>query len=146
MIQVKNIDKFVWQSDITNRVCKLAFGLQAGFFTNDFNKAIYAFENTEVGGVVCIIAVCEHCLLHCSDYHLFNQVINDVPSIRVDNMPYGGVKESGFGREGVRYAMVCHCVCVKIVLHQVVSPCSPLFLQEDMMELRVMVMRNAGVL
>ncbi|MCX7943180.1 MAG: aldehyde dehydrogenase family protein [Deltaproteobacteria bacterium] len=58
------------------------FGLQAGVFTNNLNKAFYAYENIEVGGVI----------------------INDVPTFRSDNMPYGGVKESGFGREGVRYA------------------------------------------
>jgi glyceraldehyde-3-phosphate dehydrogenase (NADP+) len=43
----------------------------------------YAFDKLEVGGVI----------------------INDVPTFRVDHMPYGGVKESGFGREGVRYAI-----------------------------------------
>lgn len=59
------------------------FGLQAGVFTRDFAHAFAAFEHLDVGGVV----------------------INDVPSFRVDSMPYGGVKDSGFGREGVRYAM-----------------------------------------
>lgn len=59
------------------------FGLQAGVFTRDINKAFRAFEILEVGGVM----------------------INQVPTFRVENMPYGGVKESGFGREGVRYAM-----------------------------------------
>ena len=60
-----------------------AFGLQAGVFTNDLEHALTAWNELEVGGVI----------------------INDVPSLRVDNMPYGGVKESGLGREGVRYAM-----------------------------------------
>lgn len=60
-----------------------AFGLQAGVFTPDIRKAFQAFETLEVGGVL----------------------INQVPTFRVENMPYGGVKESGFGREGLRYAM-----------------------------------------
>ncbi|MFA7233132.1 MAG: aldehyde dehydrogenase family protein [Terrimicrobiaceae bacterium] len=60
-----------------------AFGLQAGVFTGDIRKALLAFEELEVGGVL----------------------IGQVPTFRVENMPYGGVKESGFGREGVRYAM-----------------------------------------
>lgn len=59
------------------------FGLQAGIFTRDIHKAHKAWEELEVGGVV----------------------IGDVPSFRVDNMPYGGVKDSGIGREGVRFAM-----------------------------------------
>lgn len=59
------------------------FGLQAGIFTRDINKALLAWDRLEVGGVV----------------------IGDVPSYRVDNMPYGGVKDSGLGREGVRFAM-----------------------------------------
>ncbi|MBF0460010.1 MAG: aldehyde dehydrogenase family protein [Magnetococcales bacterium] len=59
------------------------FGLQCGLFTNDFDTVMRAFDQLEVGGVI----------------H------NDVPSFRVDNMPYGGVKDSGLGREGVRYAM-----------------------------------------
>ena len=59
------------------------FGLQAGIFTRDLNKALMAWDRLEVGGVV----------------------IGDVPSYRVDNMPYGGVKDSGLGREGVRFAM-----------------------------------------
>ena len=59
------------------------FGLQAGIFTRDLFQALKAWDVLEVGGVV----------------------INDVPSYRVDNMPYGGVKESGLGREGVRFAM-----------------------------------------
>ncbi len=60
-----------------------AFGLQAGVFTRDISKAFAAFETLDVGGVM----------------------INQVPTFRVENMPYGGVKDSGFGREGVRYAM-----------------------------------------
>ena len=59
------------------------FGLQAGVFTRDLFKALDAWDRLDVGGVV----------------------INDVPSYRVDNMPYGGVKDSGLGREGVKFAM-----------------------------------------
>ena len=58
-------------------------GLQAGVFTNDLNKALYAARRLEVGGVM----------------------INEVPTFRVDHMPYGGIKGSGIGREGVKYAI-----------------------------------------
>ncbi|WP_164115417.1 aldehyde dehydrogenase family protein [Sphingorhabdus sp. Alg239-R122] len=59
------------------------FGLQAGIFTRDLFKTLDAWDELDVGGIV----------------------INDVPSYRVDNMPYGGVKDSGLGREGIRFAM-----------------------------------------
>lgn len=59
------------------------YGLQAGVFTPDLRHMLRAFEELEVGGVI----------------------VNDVPTYRMDHMPYGGVKGSGFGREGVRYAM-----------------------------------------
>ena len=59
------------------------YGLQAGVFSRDQANILRAVELLEFGGVM----------------------INDAPNFRVDNMPYGGVKESGFGREGVRYAM-----------------------------------------
>ncbi|WP_448096946.1 aldehyde dehydrogenase family protein [Luteibacter yeojuensis] len=72
------------------------FGLQAGVFTNDLRHAMRAWDDLEQGGVI----------------------VNDVPSFRVDNMPYGGVKSSGIGREGVRYAI------------------------EDMSEVRLMVIRE----
>ncbi|MBT81509.1 MAG: aldehyde dehydrogenase [Alteromonadaceae bacterium] len=72
------------------------YGLQAGIFTRDLYKAYKAWDVLEVGGVV----------------------IGDVPSWRVDNMPYGGVKDSGLGREGIRYAI------------------------EDMTETRLMVIRT----
>ncbi|MFT6343402.1 MAG: acyl-CoA reductase-like NAD-dependent aldehyde dehydrogenase [Paraglaciecola sp.] len=72
------------------------FGLQAGVFTRDIYKAHKAWDELNVGGVV----------------------IGDVPSWRVDNMPYGGVKESGLGREGITFAM------------------------EDMTEIRLMVLRT----
>lgn len=72
------------------------FGLQAGIFTRDLYKAKQAWNKLEVGGVV----------------------IGDVPSWRVDHMPYGGVKDSGLGREGIRFAM------------------------EDMTEIRLLVIRE----
>ena len=59
------------------------FGLQAGVFTRDVGRALAAHRELRYGGVM----------------------INDVPTFRVDNFPYGGTKDSGFGREGVRYAM-----------------------------------------
>ncbi|MEW6657145.1 MAG: aldehyde dehydrogenase family protein [Thermodesulfobacteriota bacterium] len=59
------------------------YGLQAGVFTKNLAHAWQAFETLEVGGVI----------------------INDSPAFRVDNMPYGGVKASGLGREGLRYAV-----------------------------------------
>jgi acyl-CoA reductase-like NAD-dependent aldehyde dehydrogenase len=70
------------------------FGLQTGVFTNDLRNAWYAFGELEVGGVI----------------------VNDVPTYRIDHMPYGGVKDSGQGREGLRWAI------------------------EDMTEIRVMVL------
>lgn len=74
------------------------FGLQAGIFTRDLYKAHKAWDHLQVGGVV----------------------IGDVPSFRVDNMPYGGVKDSGLGREGIRFAI------------------------EDMTEIRNLVIRDPG--
>ena len=59
------------------------FGLQAGVYTRDMRNVMRAFDELEVGGVV----------------------IGDIPTFRVDRMPYGGVKDSGFGREGLRYAI-----------------------------------------
>ena len=56
------------------------YGLQCGVFTARLDRAMRAWDRLEVGGVV----------------------VGDVPSVRVDNMPYGGVKDSGVGREGVR--------------------------------------------
>ncbi len=72
------------------------FGLQAGIFTRDLYKAKLAWDELDVGGVV----------------------IGDVPSWRVDNMPYGGVKQSGLGRDGIRFAI------------------------EDMTEIRLLVVRG----
>jgi aldehyde dehydrogenase (NAD+) len=59
------------------------YGLQAGVFTKDVDRLFLAFRDIEVGGVIA----------------------NDVSAFRADQMPYGGVKESGSGREGLRYAM-----------------------------------------
>jgi acyl-CoA reductase-like NAD-dependent aldehyde dehydrogenase len=78
------------------RVNASRYGLQAGVFTRDIQKAWKAWDVLDVGGVL----------------------INEVPSWRVDHMPYGGVKDSGLGREGVRFAM------------------------EDMTELRMFVLRR----
>jgi acyl-CoA reductase-like NAD-dependent aldehyde dehydrogenase len=65
------------------RVNSSDYGIQCGVFTHDLRVAERAFRELEVGGVV----------------------VNDYPTLRFDNMPYGGVKRSGFGREGIRYAM-----------------------------------------
>ncbi|HYN48093.1 MAG TPA: aldehyde dehydrogenase family protein, partial [Candidatus Nanopelagicales bacterium] len=54
-----------------------------GVFTNDLANAFAAFDELEVGGVI----------------------LNDIPTYRIDHMPYGGVKDSGLGREGLRYAI-----------------------------------------
>ena len=66
-----------------NAVNNSVYGLQAGVFTDNLKNAHTAFEILEVGGVI----------------------INDVPTYRIDHMPYGGVKISGFGREGIKYAI-----------------------------------------
>ncbi len=73
-------------SDIKQAITSLddsEFGLQAGLFTRDLNIVKAAFDDIDVGGLM----------------------VNDVPTFRIDHMPYGGVKQSGFGREGLRYAM-----------------------------------------
>jgi len=72
------------------------FGLQAGIFTRDIGRALRAFETLDVGAVL----------------------INQVPTWRVESMPYGGIKDSGYGREGLRYAM------------------------EDMTEIKALIIRN----
>jgi len=64
-------------------VNRSVFGLQAGVFTRDLERALAAFDRIETGGVI----------------------VNDVPTWRIDHMPYGGVKDSGLGREGPRYAI-----------------------------------------
>jgi glyceraldehyde-3-phosphate dehydrogenase (NADP+) len=90
------VSRFGEFSQAVEAVNDSRFGLQAGVFTNDLAHAWSAFEGLEVGGVI----------------------VNDVPTYRIDNMPYGGSKDSGQGREGVRYAI------------------------EDMTELRIMVLAS----
>jgi acyl-CoA reductase-like NAD-dependent aldehyde dehydrogenase len=70
--------------DALAAVDRSRFGLQAGIFTRDWTKALLAWERLEVGGVI----------------------VGDSPNWRVDHMPYGGVKDSGQGREGVRDAIL----------------------------------------
>ncbi len=86
--------KFRTMDEAIGRVNDSDFGLQTGVFTSDIGDAWKAFNELEVGGVI----------------------INDIPSYRIDHMPYGGVKDSGQGREGLRWAI------------------------EDMTELRIMVL------
>jgi acyl-CoA reductase-like NAD-dependent aldehyde dehydrogenase len=69
--------------EAVRRVNDSSFGLQTGVFTNDLAGAWRAFHELEVGGVI----------------------VNDIPTYRVDHMPYGGVKDSGLGREGLRWAI-----------------------------------------
>jgi len=75
--RVSSLDEAIDRTNSTR------YGLQAGVFTNDVRAIGKAFEGLQVGGVI----------------------VNDYPTLRIDNFPYGGIKESGFGREGVRYAM-----------------------------------------
>ncbi|UPG87099.1 aldehyde dehydrogenase family protein [Luteibacter aegosomatis] len=77
------LDRFATFDDALAVVNDSDFGLQAGVFTDDLRHAMRAWDELEQGGVI----------------------VNDVPSFRVDNMPYGGTKSSGLGREGVRYAI-----------------------------------------
>jgi glyceraldehyde-3-phosphate dehydrogenase (NADP+) len=69
--------------DAIRQVNDSFYGLQTGVFTNDLAHSWQAFNELEVGGVI----------------------VNDVPTYRIDHMPYGGVKDSGIGREGLRWAM-----------------------------------------
>jgi acyl-CoA reductase-like NAD-dependent aldehyde dehydrogenase len=80
---VVGIQPFSDPLDAIDRAGASEFGLQAGIFTNDIRVIDAAFDRIEVGGLM----------------------VNDVSSFRVDHMPYGGVKRSGFGREGLRYAI-----------------------------------------
>ncbi|HEY7937069.1 MAG TPA: aldehyde dehydrogenase family protein [Candidatus Limnocylindrales bacterium] len=84
--------------DAIRQVNDSSFGLQTGVFTNDLANSWAAFNSLEVGGVI----------------------VNDVPTYRIDHMPYGGVKDSGLGREGLRWAI------------------------EDMTEIRIMVIAQPG--
>ncbi len=80
VITLEPYDDFL---DAVGRVNDSPFGLQAGVFSNDIRLIQRAYEELQVGGVIA----------------------GDVPSFRMDHMPYGGVKESGTGREGLRYAI-----------------------------------------
>ncbi|MCD4736494.1 MAG: aldehyde dehydrogenase family protein, partial [Bacteroidales bacterium] len=80
---VVTIEPYSEFNEAVSRVNKSRYGLQAGIFTNRIDEMNDAFTNLNVGGVI----------------------INDVPAFRVDHMPYGGVKDSGIGREGVKYAI-----------------------------------------
>lgn len=77
------IEKVQYFDEVIREVNRSRYGLQAGLFTNQISQMKYAQENLEVGALI----------------------INGVPGFRVDTMPYGGVKDSGLGREGIRYAM-----------------------------------------
>lgn len=92
------IEPFKDFKDAVAKVNDSVYGLQAGVFTKNIDHAFYAWNELDVGGVV----------------------VGDIPSMRVDNMPYGGVKESGLGREGIRFAM------------------------EDMTEIRLLVLNRIG--
>ncbi len=80
---VISIEKFSDFKQAVHFINDSEYGLQAGIFTNQLDEMNFAFKHLEVGGVI----------------------INDVPTFRVDHMPYGGVKNSGLGREGVKYAI-----------------------------------------
>jgi glyceraldehyde-3-phosphate dehydrogenase (NADP+) len=80
---VATVEAFDRFEDALARANDSAYGLQASVFTRDIASAMKAFERLEVGGVI----------------------VNEAPTMRIDNFPYGGTKASGFGREGVRYAM-----------------------------------------
>jgi acyl-CoA reductase-like NAD-dependent aldehyde dehydrogenase len=80
VVAVEPFDEF---AQAVARVNDSPYGLQAGVFTHDLRRIEHAFQHLEVGTVL----------------------VNETPYFRIDNYPYGGVKDSGFGREGVRYAM-----------------------------------------
>jgi glyceraldehyde-3-phosphate dehydrogenase (NADP+) len=77
------IEKVQYFDEVIREVNKSRYGLQAGLFTNQLSQIKYAHENLEVGALI----------------------INGIPGFRVDSMPYGGVKDSGMGREGTKFAM-----------------------------------------
>jgi len=80
---VKTVEAYDTFEDALHEVNDSAFGLQAGVFTRDAKRIFQAYEELEVGGVLA----------------------GEVPTFRIDHMPYGGVKDSGMGREGLRYAI-----------------------------------------
>ncbi|MEL7563369.1 MAG: aldehyde dehydrogenase family protein [Dehalobacterium sp.] len=77
------VDSFSSFNEALMKINNSKYGLQAGIFTTNINQAMKASKIIETGGVI----------------------INDVPTFRADNGPYGGVKESGVGREGMKYAI-----------------------------------------
>ncbi len=77
------LQRFAHIDEAFAEVERSRFGLQVGIFTKDLDTAMRAWNELEVGAVI----------------------VGDVPSWRVDHMPYGGVKDSGFGREGPRFAI-----------------------------------------
>jgi len=81
---VVTIEKITNFEEGIEKINNTQYGLQCGVFTNNQNEVFQAFNNIETGGII----------------------INDVPTFRVDNMPYGGIKDSGFGREGVKYSIL----------------------------------------
>ncbi len=80
VVIIESVDNM---SEALNRVNSSRFGLQAGIFTRRIDVAERAISDLQVGGII----------------------VNDIPSYRLDQMPYGGVKDSGIGREGARYAI-----------------------------------------
>jgi acyl-CoA reductase-like NAD-dependent aldehyde dehydrogenase len=81
---VVTIEPYASFEEAVSQINNSQYGLQAGVFTNEISEMNHAFEKLQVGGVI----------------------LNDVPTFRVDHMPYGGVKNSGFGREGVKYSIL----------------------------------------
>jgi acyl-CoA reductase-like NAD-dependent aldehyde dehydrogenase len=81
---VVTIEKFDTLEEAVHLVNDSKFGLQAGIFTNNAAEIEYSFNTIEAGGII----------------------VNDVPTLRLDHMPYGGTKDSGQGREGVKYAIL----------------------------------------
>ncbi len=81
VVTIEPYNDFKQAVDLVNET---NYGLQAGVFTNSIKEMDYAFNYINVGGVI----------------------LNDIPTYRVDHMPYGGIKDSGIGREGVKYAIM----------------------------------------
>jgi glyceraldehyde-3-phosphate dehydrogenase (NADP+) len=77
------IQKYKDFRKVVDEINDSEFGLQAGIFTNRLKDVFYAYKYIDAGGVV----------------------INDVPTFRADHQPYGGTKDSGLGREGIRYTI-----------------------------------------
>jgi glyceraldehyde-3-phosphate dehydrogenase (NADP+) len=80
LVVLASFDRY---EDALAAVNRSTYGLQAGVFTSSLERALLAFDTLEAGGIL----------------------INDVPTYRIDHMPYGGVKDSGLGREGPRYTI-----------------------------------------